>query len=182
MKRTDYLLGKNLFFSTRKTSPTSLFSFFINLFFFVAALLLLGVLLILTHGYYLIAVGLCLLCVACPLTIISGANDVLEEKEKVDAQIVHELPVRFSRKRVIFGYIKIFFLFWLIPCFIFLIPSKLWICVASHVWTFSFCILKLTEHTWTAFGWKKRMYWLWHGCVYAVLFMAAMFFQLVCRN
>ena len=103
----------------------------------------------------------------------------MEEKNKIDMQKSHELPIVFDRKKVIRSYIGTLFLFWFLPAAVFLLPDKTWILIGPPIWLASFAIIKLTEHTWLGFGWKKQMYWCLQGIITTLLFTLKMILKII---
>ena len=61
-------------------------SFFINFIFLLLAAFMLIVLLKITHGYFLFAIIISFLCLACPVIIIFSSQSIIEEKNKIIAQ------------------------------------------------------------------------------------------------
>ncbi len=143
--------------------------YFINFFFLLITFFSLLFLLKITNGYFLLAGIISFFCIGCPVIILFSSQAILEEKNKIDMQKSHDLPILFNRKKVLLGYIGTLFLFWFLPAAIFLLPDKTWILTGPPIWLFSFVIIKLTEHTWCAFGWKKRTYWCAQGGI--ILFL-----------
>ena len=123
-----------------------------------------------THGYFLFAVIISFLCLGCPVIILFSSQSIIEEKNKIDMQKSHELPIVFDQKKVIHNYIGTLFLFWLLPAAVFLLPDKTWILIGPPIWLTSFAIIKLTEHTWLDFGWKRKTYWHLQGIIIILLF------------
>ena len=146
-----------------------IYKILVNFCFLFAAMLMLRWLITVTHGFFLIAGLLSLLCIGCPVIIRFSSQAILEEKSKIDIQRSHELPIVFDVKRVLLSYVGVLFLFWLLPAAVFLLPDKTWILIGPPVWLFSFAVIKLTEHTWIAFGFAKRTYWITQGIIIAAL-------------
>ncbi|MBQ8497864.1 MAG: hypothetical protein IJ489_10490 [Clostridia bacterium] len=176
MKKRDYLLGANIFYTKRKTSPRAK-KIFSNAIFLLLTILFLLLLLHITKGYFLIAIGFSFFCLACPTIIIYGSQTILTEMHNISVQKAHRIPISFHKKKIIFAYIQTLGLFWILPCAVFLLPDKLWILTGPPIWLFAFAVLKLTEHTWLSFGWKKRVYWLSQGLIYVVFLTAALLFR-----
>lgn len=174
MKKHDYLLGSNVFYSKPRSKTKK---FFVNFIFLLFAMFVLLFFLKITNGYFTIVVCISFFCIGCPVIILFSSQALLEEKNKIDIQKSHDLPIIFDRKKVIFGYIGTFFLFWFLPSAIFLLPDKAWMLAGPPIWLFSFAVIKLTEHTWIAFGWKKKNYWFFQILIYFILFLAALIFR-----
>lgn len=132
-----------------------------------------------THGYFLFAIIISFLCLACPVIILFSSQSIIEEKNKIDMQKSHELPIVFDRKKIIRSYIGTLFLFWFLPSAVFLLPDKTWILIGPPIWLTSFAIIKLTEHTWLDFGWKKQMYWCLQGVIITLLFTLTMILKII---
>ena len=150
----------------------------LNFFFLLLAAFMLIVLLKITHGYFLFAIIISFLCLACPVIILFSSQSIIEEKNKIDMQKSHELPLAFDQKKVFRSYIGTLFLFWLLPSAVFLLPYKTWILIGPPIWLASFAIIKLTEHTWLNFGWKKQMYWCLQGVITTLLFTLTMILKI----
>ena len=168
MKKRDYLLGTNIFYTKEKPHPKAK-KLLLNAFFLMLSILFLLLLLYITKGYFLIAIFFSFLCLACPTIIIYGSQTILTEMHKVSVQKAHQIPISFHKKKVIFAYIQTLGLFWILPGAVFLLPDRLWILTGPPIWLFSFAVLKLTEHTWRSFGWKKRIYWLSQSAIISIL-------------
>lgn len=131
-----------------------------------------------TRGFFNIALGISFLCLGCPMIIQYASKVILDEKNKMDMQILHEIPVCFHKKKVLFAYVEIFIFLGFFSGIVFLLPGGLWILVFPPLGVIAFVILKLTEHTWIAFGWKKRLYWLLSGSIAGIIFLMAV----ICRS
>ena len=130
-----------------------------------------------TKGFFIIAIGISFFCLACPMMIYDGVKTIITEKSKADMQILQDAPDCFDRKKVLISYGKLFLLFGLLPMIAFLLPEGLWILVFPPLTVIDLAVLKLTEHTWIAFGWKKRSYWLLNGLIAGFVFLLI----LICR-
>ena len=130
-----------------------------------------------TNGYFLIAIFFSFFCLFCPIIIRRGSQAISEEKYKISIQKTHQLPISFSQKKVFFGYMQTLSLFWILPAAIFLLPDKTWVLIGPPIWLSSFSIMKLTEHTWIDFGWKKRTYWLFQSCIICLIFIVILCFR-----
>ena len=144
-----------------------------NLFWIAVSVMIFVLFLRMTKGFFMIAVGISFLCLACPLMIHDGAKTILDEKNKVNIQMLRDVPICFKKKKVLLSYVKIFILLGLLPAGCFLLPKGLWILVFPPLAVLYFTVLKLTEHTWLAFGWKKWKYWLVNGLSAGILFLSA---------
>ena len=91
----------------------------LNFIFLLLAAFMLIVLLKITHGYFLFAIIISFLCLACPVIILFSSQSIIEEKNKIDTQKSHELPLAFDQKKVFRSYIGTLFLFWLLPSAVF---------------------------------------------------------------
>ena len=155
MKKREYLLGTDLFHSKpRHKAKRKL----LNFFFLMLTIFFLRILMRITNGYFLIAAILSFFCIGCPVIILFSSQAILDEKNKVDIQRSHELPIVFDQKKVLFGYIGTLFLFWILPAAVFLLPDKGWLLIGPPIWLFSFAVIMLTAHIWVAFGWRKQTY------------------------
>lgn len=146
----------------------------LNLFFVVVATIVLMLFLYITRGFFIIAFGISFLYLACPIVIRSASKAILNEKNKVNMQILHDIPVCFDKTKVVVSYVKLFFLFWVLPVIGFLLPEGLWILVFPSLSVICFAVFKLTEHTWTYFGWKKRTYWLLHSIMIGIFLLISL--------
>ena len=141
------------------------------------SIIVLLLLLYITKGFFIIALGLSFLCLACPLVIRSSSKTILAEKDKVDTQALHDIPACFDKKKVLISYVKIFVLLCIFPAIGFVLPGGLWILVLPPLSVISFAVLKLTEHTWASLGWKKRSYWLLSGMIASIIFLAVLLYR-----
>lgn len=157
MKKITYYLKKIVF----------------NLFWIAVAVIVFALFWQITKGFFMIAVGISFLCLAGPIMIHDGAKTILDEKNKVNMQMLYDVPVCFEKKKVLLSYVKIFILLDLFPAICFLLPKGLWILVFPPLAVLHFAVLKLTEHTWSAFGWKKWKYWFVNGLSEGIIFLSA---------
>ncbi len=148
-----------------------------NLLLAIAAAMAMILLLYITRGFFLIAFGISFLCLVCPIMLRSGSETISAEKNKVDMQVQHGVPVCFDKKRVLISYVKIFALLWLLTAISLLLPRGLWILVFPPLCVISLGVLKLTEHTWIAFGWKKRTYRSLSALIAGIVFSVALIFR-----
>lgn len=168
MKIRDYLLGASPFHQKSK-KKCKWKRRVLNLFFLLISVFVINLLIKRTSGYFLFACMISFLCIACPVIILFSSQSIIEEKNKIDIQRSHKLPIVFDQNKVIRGYFGTLFLFWVLPAAIFLLPDKTWILIGPPIWLFSLAVIKLTEHTWIAFGWKKSFYWCSQGVI--ILFL-----------
>ena len=149
----------------------------LNLFFILLAAIVFVLFFHITRGFFIIAVGISFLCLACPIAIHYALDVILNEKNKVDMQILHGIPVCFDKKKVFAAYVRIFILFGGLSGIGFLLPEGLWILVFPPLGVIDFVILKLTEHTWIAFGWSKRTYWLLNGLITGIIVLSLLLYR-----
>lgn len=103
--------------------------------------------------------------IQCASKVISG------EKNNGDTQILHGLPIDFNKKKVLLSYVEIFVLLGVFSGIGFFLPEGLWILVFPPLGVICFVILKLTEHTWIAFGWKKWLYWFFSESIAGMIIL-----------
>ncbi len=149
----------------------------LSLFFVLLAVIIFVLLFYMTRGFFIIAVEISFLCLACPIMIQRASKAISDEKNKVDMQILQEVPISFDKKKVLISYMKIFILFGVFSGIGFLLPEGLWILVFPPLGVMSIVVLKLTEHTWIAFGWKKWLYWLLSGVIAEIIFLLVLIYR-----
>ncbi len=99
------------------------------------------------------------------------------ESKTSQAQLANKI-IKYNRHKLFVGYAKIFTFLWFFPAASFLIPGgSLWLAVLPPLLLTSVLTLVLTEHTWTAFGFSRRSYWLMHTLALAALSAAAIAFR-----
>ena len=109
---------------------------------------------------------------------MDGAYLVLWQKHIVSIQAKHGLPIKYNRHKLFVGYAKIFTFLCFFPAASFIIPGGiLWLAVLPPLLLTSVLTLVLTEHTWTAFGFSRRSYWLMHTLALTSLSAAAIAFR-----
>ncbi len=135
-----------------------------------------------TKKFFAILLVIVFFTAAVPIIIMDGAYLVLWQKHIVSVQAKHGLPIKYNKRKLFAGYAKIFIFLWLFPAASFLIPGgHLWMAVLPPLLLTSVLTFALIQHTWTAFNFSKRAYWLMHACTLTALSAAAISFR-VCMG
>ena len=131
-----------------------------------------------TKKFFAILLTIVFFTAAVPVIIMDGAYLVLWQKHIVSIRAKHGLPIKYDKRKLFGGYAKIFSFLWFFPAASFLIPGgHLWIAVLPPLLLTSVLTLVLIQHTWTAFGFSRRSYWLMHTLALAALSAAAIAFR-----
>ena len=95
--------------------------------------------------------------------LIKGKSLIIKEKTAIEYQTAARVPVHFSKKKVVLGYIMMFSVMWLFMPGVFLIPANIaWIYILPPVGLFYLVMANNWKHQWCEFGFKKRYYFLMH--------------------
>lgn len=139
----------------------------LNIVFLFISLVIIAIICNMTKKFFIMLSIIVFLLVCVPVIIRDGTFLIFREKYIVSNQIRHNLPIKYNVRKVKKGYAEIFAFLWLFPSASFLLPGgHLWILIFPPIMLTSLLTIKLTEHTWLAFGFSKKKYWLMHVCAF----------------
>lgn len=142
----------------------------------ILALLLLWVVLGIFKGIVVFAIAAIIIVAAVTFLLRNGKNMIMKERMIIDAQIAAKVPVKFSKSKVLLGYVQMFSFLWVLIPFIFLIPSSiLWVYTLPPIIILFLILSSYWSNVWRELELGKGKYFLMHflGILFPSLIVAA---------
>lgn len=128
-------------------------------------LLLFWVLLGIFRGSVIFVIIAALIVFIISFLLSNGKKMIMKERTIIDNQLAAKVPINFSKKRVILGYVQMFSFLWLLIPSVFLIPSSVaWAYILPPVLVVFFALSSYWKNTWLELGFTKGRYFLLHLC------------------
>lgn len=97
-----------------------------------------------------------------PAIMAIGNRMIKKQDEIISIQLLHNAPVNFSKRSVIFGYVLMFLPLYIFILAIIMIPYNIWIAFFIPICVFTFVIVKMKEPMLHTFKLSVKKYRLIH--------------------
>lgn len=117
---------------------------------------------------FIIGIGFVAVIVGFTLIMRNGAKRLQKERDNVFAQLRYNMPVKYNKVNILFGFCQLLSFFWLIVPFVFAITGRMWVAALPVVTVAVWVIESVIVRFWTDIGWKKYKYWLMNISAYII--------------
>ncbi len=137
----------------------------------LSAVLSVGLILLLysfVKWWILIVIPAGALAVLFPLMMKHGIRILNDEREKVYAQLAHNMSVQYNTKRIFRGFAELLLLIWILPPVPFIVAGDLYVAILPIITVIIVVFEAFVSNIWTDIGWSKGKYWLMNVGIYLV--------------
>ncbi len=103
-----------------------------------------------------------------PLMMKHGVKILNDERESVYAQLAHNMPVQYNKKRIFRGFAELLLLMWLLPPIPFIVAGDLYVAILPIITVVIIVVEAVAANIWVDIGWSKAKYWLMNIGIYVL--------------